>query len=118
MRCTLLASLKRQRRAPSTAHRSVTAFAARVSIALSLSRGRYGAKVTVTVTPQERNRVAINITIDEGETSKIARINIVGATKFPESELLGLLQLTTPGWMTWYTKNDQYSKQKLSADLE
>ena len=28
------------------------------------------------------------------------------------------MQLTTPGWMTWYTKNDQYSKQKLGADLE
>ena len=37
---------------------------------------------------------------------------------FTESELLGQMTLTTPGWMTWYTKNDQYSKQKLSADLE
>ncbi len=83
-----------------------------------ISRGRYAAKVTVTVTPQERNRVAVNITIEEGEPSKIARINIVGASAFSESELLGLMQLTTPGWTTWYTKNDQYSKQKLSADLE
>ena len=53
--------------------------------------------------------MAINITIEEGDASKIARINIVGATTFPESELLGLLTLTTPGWTTWYTKNDQYS---------
>jgi outer membrane protein insertion porin family len=28
------------------------------------------------------------------------------------------MALRTPGWMTWYTKNDQYSKQKLSGDLE
>ena len=83
-----------------------------------ISRGRYAAKVTVTVTPQERNRVAINIAVEEGDPSKIARINIVGASAFPESELLGLMTLTTPGWMTWYTKNDQYSKQKLSGDLE
>jgi outer membrane protein insertion porin family len=83
-----------------------------------ISRGRYAAKVTVTVTPQERNRVAVNITIEEGEPSKIARINIVGASAFSERELLALMQLTTPGWTTWYTKNDQYSKQKLSADLE
>jgi len=83
-----------------------------------ISRGRYAAKVTVTVTPQERNRVAVNISIEEGETSKIARINIVGARQYPESELISLMQLTTPGWMTWYTKNDQYSKQKLTADLE
>ena len=83
-----------------------------------LSRGRYAAKVTVTVTPQERNRVAINIVIEEGDAAKIARINIVGEQAFPESELLSLMTLTTPGWTTWYTKNDQYSKQKLSADLE
>jgi len=83
-----------------------------------LSRGRYAAKVTVTVTPQERNRVAINIAIEEGDVSKIARINIVGESAYSESDLLSLMTLTTPGWTTWYTKNDQYSKQKLSADLE
>jgi outer membrane protein insertion porin family len=83
-----------------------------------ISRGRYAAKVTVTVTPQERNRVAVNITIEEGEPAKIARINIVGNKAYSESELLSVMTLTTPGWFTWYTKNDQYSKQKLSADLE
>jgi outer membrane protein insertion porin family len=83
-----------------------------------LTRGRYAAKVTVTVTPQERNRVAINIAIEEGDPSKIARINIIGESAYSESELLGLMQLTTPGWLTWYTKNDQYSKPKLQADLE
>jgi len=83
-----------------------------------LARGRYAAKVTVTVTPQERNRVAVNIAIDEGDAAKIARINIVGESVYSESELLNLMTLTTPGWTTWYTKNDQYSKQKLSADLE
>jgi outer membrane protein insertion porin family len=83
-----------------------------------ITRGKYAAQVTTTVTPQERNRVAINFTIVEGDTAKIARINIVGNKAFSESELLGLMTLTTPGWFTWYTKNDQYSKQKLSADLE
>ncbi|HET7097460.1 MAG TPA: outer membrane protein assembly factor BamA [Casimicrobiaceae bacterium] len=83
-----------------------------------VSRGHYAAKVTVTVTPQERNRVAVNIAIEEGDKSKIARINIVGNSAFPEAQLLAQMTLTTPGWTTWYTKNDQYSKQKLSADLE
>jgi outer membrane protein insertion porin family len=83
-----------------------------------ITRGRYAAKVTTTVTPQERNRVAINFTIEEGESAKIARINIVGNKAFSERELLDRMQLTTPGWMTWYTKNDQYSKPKLQADLE
>ena len=46
------------------------------------------------------------------------QINIVGAKSFTETELLKQFELTTPGWLTWYTKNDQYSRQKLSADLE
>lgn len=83
-----------------------------------ITRGKYAAKVTTTVTPQERNRVAINFTVEEGESAKIARINVVGAIAFPEKTLLDEMTLTTPGWTTWYTKNDQYSKQKLQADLE
>src|SRR5436309_5309527 len=83
-----------------------------------ITRGLYGAKVQTTVTPQERNRVALNFTIEEGDAAKIARINIVGAKAFTEKQLLDEISLTTPGWLTWYTKNDQYSKQKLSADLE
>lgn len=83
-----------------------------------LSRGRYAVSVTTTVTPLERNRVGINFAVDEGDVAKIKRINIVGNEAFKEKELLKLFVLTTPGWLTWYTKNDQYSRQKLSADLE
>ncbi|HCX33760.1 MAG TPA: outer membrane protein assembly factor BamA [Rhodocyclaceae bacterium] len=83
-----------------------------------LSRGRYAVNVTTTVTPLERNRVSLNFTVDEGEVAKIREINIVGARAFKEKDLLGLFSLTTPGWLTWYTKNDQYSRQKLSGDLE
>ncbi len=83
-----------------------------------VSRGFYGVKITTTVTPQERNRVAINFTVEEGDVAKIAKINIVGAQAFTEAALIKEMQLSTPGWLTWYTKNDQYSKQKLQADLE
>jgi outer membrane protein insertion porin family len=83
-----------------------------------ITRGLYGASVQTTVTPQDRNRVALNFTIAEGDPSKIARINIVGNKAFSEKTLLSEMNLTTPGWFTWYTKNDQYSKQKLQADLE
>ncbi len=83
-----------------------------------LTRGKYAVTVTTTVTPLERNRVSINFTIDEGEAASIKEINIVGAKAFTEKELLALIQLRTPNWISWYTKADQYSKQKLSADLE
>jgi outer membrane protein insertion porin family len=83
-----------------------------------LTRGKYGVVVTTTVTPQERNRVGINFGIDEGEVAKILSINIVGNQVFAENDLLALFVLRTPGWLTWYTKNDQYSRQKLQGDLE
>ncbi len=83
-----------------------------------IARGRYAAQVTTTVTPQERNRVAVNFSVDEGGVAKIAQINIVGNTAFTEKQLLDEMQLTTPGWLSWYTKNDQYSRQKLAGDLE
>src|SRR5947208_2414777 len=83
-----------------------------------LSHGMYAAEVQTTVTPLERNRVGINITVTEGETAKIRGINLVGAHAFSESELLGEFTLRTPGWLTWYTKNDRYSREKLSGDLE
>jgi len=83
-----------------------------------LTRGKYAANITTTVTPLERNRVGINFNIEEGVAAKIHQINIVGAKSFREKELLDLFELTTSGWFTWYTKNDQYSRQKLAADLE
>ena len=83
-----------------------------------INRGYYAMKVTTTVTPQERNRVAVNFTVEEGEVAKIAKINLIGTQAFSESALIREMQLSTPGWLTWYTKNDQYSKQKLQADLE
>ena len=83
-----------------------------------LSRGRYAADVTTTVTPLERNRVGISIAVVENNVAKIRAINIVGAQAYREKELTDQFVLRTPGWLTWYTKHDQYSKQRLAADLE
>jgi outer membrane protein insertion porin family len=83
-----------------------------------ITRGKYAATVQTTVTPQDRNRVAINFTIVEGDTASISRINIVGNKTFTEKQLRSEILLTTPNWLSWYTKDDQYSKQKLMADLE
>src|SRR5581483_6039783 len=83
-----------------------------------LSRGLYAAEVQTTVTPLERNRVGINISVSEGDVAKIRGINIVGAQAFREKDLVDLFTLRTPGWLTWYTKHDRYSREKLAADLE
>ncbi len=83
-----------------------------------LSRGLYGVQITTTVTPVERNRVNINFAVDEGDVARIKQINFVGNKAFSDSQLRDLMKSSTPGWFTWYSKADQYSKQKLSGDIE
>lgn len=83
-----------------------------------LSKGKYGVEITSTVTPLPRNRVGINFDVFEGEIAKIKEIKIVGNKAFTESSLLGLMSLTTSGWLTWYTDSDKYSREKLERDME
>lgn len=85
---------------------------------LYFSKGKYAVQINATVTPLERNRVTVTFNIQDGDVAKIRQINIVGNQAFKEKELLRLFKLQTPGVFSWYTKNDQYSKQKLAADLE
>lgn len=83
-----------------------------------VSRGKYAATVTTTVTPLERNRVSVSFSVVEGEVAKIRQISLIGAKAFREKDLVDLFVLRTPGIMTWFSKHDQYSRQKLQADLE
>lgn len=81
-------------------------------------RGRYSVDIKPTLTKLERNRIGVQLDIAEGEVSRIKRINLVGVKAFKEDDLIEQFSLTTSGWMTWYTRSDQYSKPKLTADLE
>jgi outer membrane protein insertion porin family len=83
-----------------------------------VGKGMYAAEVVATVTPVERNQVAIYFNIDEGPVAKIQEINFIGNSVFSESTLKSEMQLKTGGWLSWYSKDNLYSKQKLTADLE
>ncbi|MCA3251179.1 MAG: outer membrane protein assembly factor BamA [Pseudomonadota bacterium] len=83
-----------------------------------LTRSLYGAEVTTTVTPIERNRVNITFTMTEGEAARIAEIRITGNEVFTERQLRESFELAETGWFSWYSKNDRYSRSKLNADLE
>jgi outer membrane protein insertion porin family len=50
--------------------------------------------------------------------AKIKEMHITGNKAFSESTLLGLFDLDTGGWLSWYTKSDRYSRTKLNADIE
>lgn len=82
------------------------------------SLGKYGAEVDSNVSILERNRVAVEVRIKEGETAKIKQVNIVGNQSFKDKELKKKFQLSTKSVFNFLSSKDRYSKQKLSADLE
>ncbi len=82
------------------------------------SHGKYGLRIKTDVSMLTRNRVGIHIDISEGRVAKIKQINVVGNHAYDNEILLKEFELNTTNWLSFYTKDDQYSKQKLSADLE
>ena len=83
-----------------------------------LARGYYGVDVKTTVTPLDRNRVRLSIVVDEGEAASIESIRFVGNRVMEDDDLREQMQLSTTGWMSWYTKSNLYSREKLAADIE
>ncbi|MGJ8664585.1 MAG: outer membrane protein assembly factor BamA, partial [Marinicella sp.] len=82
------------------------------------SRGKYNVEIDTNVKELDRNRVLININIDEGKSAKIKHIKIVGNTVFTDEELIEAFESDTTNWLSWYSQDDQYSKEKLNGDLE
>src|SRR5207247_2584252 len=82
------------------------------------ARGKYGVKIDSHVEEEAGNRVKVKIEIKEGARAKIREINIVGATRFAQKEILQTLELKTPNWLSWYRQDDRYSRESLQGDLE
>lgn len=81
-------------------------------------QGRYDAEIDAEVIPEPRNRVSIEIDVNEGTVATIKHINIVGNTIFDDEELGDLFELKTTGWFSFFSSDDKYAKEKLTADLE
>lgn len=82
------------------------------------SHARYSVEITTSIIPLARNRVNINFDIKDGDVAKIEQVNFVGNHAFSEKTLRKAIVLGTPDWLSWYSKNDQFSDDKLAADLE
>jgi len=82
------------------------------------NRGKYNVSVEPHVTRLDRNRVAIDIEIREGKAAKIREINVVGNKAFSDKDIRSGFEQNTSNWLSWYSKDDQYSREKLSGDLE
>lgn len=82
------------------------------------NRGKYNVEITPTVTRLDRNRVDVAIAIKEGKAAKIRHVNLIGTEKFDRDDILDTWESHESNWMSWYRRDDQYSKEKLSGDIE
>jgi outer membrane protein insertion porin family len=83
-----------------------------------VAQGRYGATVDTKIENLPQNRVALTLKIKEGKSATIKHINIVGNTVFDEKVLLGLFELDTSNFWSWFSDKDKYSREKLEGDIE
>ncbi|AUO22614.1 MULTISPECIES: outer membrane protein assembly factor BamA [unclassified Pseudomonas] len=83
-----------------------------------VAQGRYSATVDTEVLPQPRNRVGLKVKIDEGSVAAIQHINVVGNHVFTDKELIGTFTLKTSNWLSFFTNDDKYAREKLTGDLE
>jgi len=82
------------------------------------SNGRYGAGVEIEEIKKPRNRLEINITVDEGKSAKIERINIIGNEVFDNEELLKGFELSEGSFFSFLNNDNAYSREKLKGDIE
>ncbi|HVK51680.1 MAG TPA: outer membrane protein assembly factor BamA [Pseudoxanthomonas sp.] len=82
------------------------------------NRGKYNVEITPTVSPLDRNRVDVAIAVKEGKAAKIRHVNLIGTEKFQNEDITKSWESREHNWMSWYRRDDQYSKEKLSGDME
>lgn len=82
------------------------------------NRGKYNVEINPSVSRLDRNRVDLTIAIKEGKAARIRHINLVGNEKFAEEDIRDSWESDESNWLSWYRRDDQYSREKLSGDLE
>ncbi|MEE4279634.1 MAG: outer membrane protein assembly factor BamA [Halieaceae bacterium] len=83
-----------------------------------VTQGRYDAAIDTEVIPEPRNRVSINIDVDEGTVAAIKHVNVVGNKVYSDEELADVFTLKPTGLLSFFTNDDKYSREKLTGDLE
>ncbi|KAF1718704.1 outer membrane protein assembly factor BamA [Pseudoxanthomonas yeongjuensis] len=82
------------------------------------NRGKYNVEINPVVSQLDRNRVDVTINVKEGKAAKIRHVNLVGTEKFENEDILDNWESKESNWLSWYRRDDQYSKEKLSGDIE
>lgn len=82
-----------------------------------VSRGKQSVQITPTITKLARNRVSIDVAIEEGKSTKITSIDFEGNQQYSDRRLLRQMSLSDGGAFTWLTKSNQFNEQKFSQDM-
>ncbi|WP_058834313.1 outer membrane protein assembly factor BamA [Luteimonas abyssi] len=82
------------------------------------NRGKYNVSIVPTVSQLDRNRVDVTIAIDEGKAAKIRHINLIGNEIYDQDTITDNWESGESNWLSWYRRDDQYSRERLSGDLE
>ncbi len=82
------------------------------------SFGKYNARVKTTVEELPGNTVGVQVDVSEGDRAQIRQINVVGNKIFSDEDILDILKLQMPNWLSFFNQDDRYSREDLQGDLE
>jgi len=82
------------------------------------AQGKYDVSVESTVSPLERNRVAIRIDIEEGPVAEIREIHFTGNEAYSDRELRGVFEQQPRRWWAPWSQRHRYARDLLANDLE
>lgn len=83
-----------------------------------INRGKQSVEITPTVSKLARNRVAIDVKIEEGKSTKIVDIEFEGNEKYSDRKLRRQMSLSEQTIFSWLTKSNRFNEEKFAKDME
>lgn len=83
-----------------------------------INRGKQSVEITPTVSKLARNRVAIDVKIEEGKSTKIVDIEFEGNEKYSDRKLRRQMSLSEQTIFSWLTKSNRFNEEKFAQDME
>ncbi len=80
--------------------------------------GRFAATVEPTIIQRPQNRVDLIFEINEGPTTGVASINLIGNEIFSDGELRGQIVTTQSAWYRFLSTDDNYDPDRVTFDRE
>lgn len=82
------------------------------------SRGRFTTNVRAQLIQRDQNRVDVVYKVEEGEKTRIARINFVGNSKYSDSDLSQVVATKRSTWWRFLSTADSYDPARLDVDKD